>query len=108
MMHGAPNRIVHDKAIGEWRMIMRAQATHREIVLSAPHQNGVFAADAPLDDCPVCERLDSNAGLKIRGISLFHVCVSRDDPPLFGAHAYWRLKPVTDPSVVEAPVDAEW
>jgi len=65
MMHGAPNRIVHDEAVCEWRVIMGTEGTDRKIIRSAPHQNCVFAADAPLEHCAIRDLVDGNAAFEI-------------------------------------------
>ena len=51
---------------------MRARGPDCEVVLSAPHQECLFATDASPEDCAVRELLYGDAAGKIQVISLLH------------------------------------
>jgi hypothetical protein len=65
MVHGTPDRIVHDEPVGEGGVIVRTQGAYRKIFVAMPRQNDLFPADATLHQCAVCEFLHCNAGLQI-------------------------------------------
>src|SRR5208337_2155007 len=72
VMHGAPYGIIDDEAVGERGVVMRARGADCKVVLSAAHQERLFATHASPDDCTVRELLYGDAAGKIQVIGLLH------------------------------------